>query len=166
MSIKMIAAVGENNELGKNNDLIWHFYKDMQFFRKMTIDKTVIMGSKTFESLPKELDRRVSIVLTSKNLEKYYDVIVYHKMEDILKAYLYSKDEVFIIGGAKLYEQFLPWCDTIYLTEIKASDPDAEVFFPEFNKNEWHRKIIDKQEEKAIKFEHVRYVRKKVKNER
>jgi len=80
MGINIIAAIGKNNELGKDNKLIWKLPKDLRFFKEMTLDKTIIMGRKTFESLPNKLPRRNNVVISSRNLDEYCDVICYHEL--------------------------------------------------------------------------------------
>ena len=164
MSIKIIAAIGENNELGKNNHLIWRLPKDLQFFREITLDNHIIMGRKTLESLPKKLDQRVNVVLSSKNLEQYYDVICYHSLEDVLDYYYLHDDvpDLFVIGGASIYEEFLPYADTMYLTEIKAHDYEADAYFPEINKKDWNINKIDEDVDNNISYVHNKYTRRKI----
>ena len=157
MSISIIAAVGRNNELGKNNDLIWHFKEDMQFFKATTIGATVVMGRKTFESLPKALPKRRNIVI-SKN--KDYIAQGAEVVDSIEKALDITKDEnVFIIGGASVYKAFLPYAKTIYLTEIEADCPDAETFFPVFEKSDYSREILNSSSENGIDFSFVKYTK-------
>ena len=128
--IYMIAAIGQNRELGYKNDLIWHIKVDMKFFRKMTTGHPIIMGRKTFESLPRLLPNREHIVLSHQNLE-IPDVKVYSRKEE-LDAYLNELEEIpFIIGGASLYKMYLLKAKKIFLTEIQESHV-ADVYFPEF----------------------------------
>lgn len=158
MSISMIAAVGKNGELGKNNDLIWHFKEDMQFFRSITVGATVIMGRKTFESLPKALPKRRNIVI-SKNSE--FTAEGAEIVGSVEKAIEEAGDEnAFIIGGASIYKAFLPYAEAIYLTEIDDSCPDADTYFPDFDKNDYIREIISSSEENGTKFSFVKYLKK------
>ena len=157
MNISIIAAVGKNNELGRNNDLIWHFKEDMQFFKATTIGATVVMGRKTFESLPKALPKRRNIVI-SKNKDYIADGA--EVVDSIEKAIEITKGEnVFIIGGASIYKAFLPYAKAIYLTEIDASCPDAQTYFPEFNKDEYLREILNSSGENGINFSFVKYTK-------
>ena len=94
MSISIIAAIGKNNELGKNNDLVWHFKDDMKFFKEATTGNTVIMGRKTFESLPKALPNRRNIVISSNKDYKADGAEVYTSIKAALKAC--KNDEIFI----------------------------------------------------------------------
>lgn len=155
MSISMIAAVGKNFELGKNNDLIWHFKEDMKFFKNTTMGHTVIMGRKTFESLPKALPGRKNIVL-SLNLNYTADSAeVISSVEEAVKL---SKDsEIFVIGGGKVYELMLAYADKIYLTEIEDECKDADTYFPTFDKKLYKREVIASYEVDSIKFSHILY---------
>jgi len=158
MTISIIAAIGKNNELGKGNDLIWHFKDDMKFFKETTTGSTVIMGRKTFESLPKALPNRRNIVISrSRNYSPEGALVV----SDIKKALNEAdSDEVFIIGGGTIYKEFLPLADKLYLTEIDAECPDAEVFFPEFDKKKYKREKLTDFECDGIHFSHILYTKK------
>jgi len=138
--ISMIASIGKNNEIGKNNKLIWHISEDMKFFKDTTMGHVVIMGRKTYESLPGSLPGRKMIVITSKNLDE--EVQSVKDISLVLNEYLNSEEEVFIIGGAKIYFEFLKYAKKLYLTEINAESLDADSYFPKFDKKEWNKKII------------------------
>ena len=138
--ISMIASVGKNMELGKNNNLIWHFKEDMKFFKETTMGHKVIMGRKTYESLPGNLPGREMIVISTKTVDG--DVIVFNDINSIVDKYKNSQEEIFIIGGASIYKEFLPYASKIYLTEICAEDLAADTFFPSFNKDDWNKVII------------------------
>lgn len=154
MNISMIAAVGRNLELGKANDLIWHFKEDMKFFKQTTIGNTVIMGRKTFESLPKPLADRQNIVITNnKNYTAEGADVVFSLDEALEKC---KNENVFIIGGGKIYGEFLPRASKLYLTEINDTCADADTYFPTFDKALYNREIIASYE----KFDHVLYTKK------
>ncbi len=161
-NVTMIAAIGKNNELGKNNDLIWKFKEDMQFFKEQTMGKTMAMGYKTFYSLRggKPLPGRKHIVLTSRNLEENPQIIIVRSLEELLKYIEEYKEEVMIIGGASIYKAMLEYADKLVLTEIDAEDKEADAFFPEFNKEEWNNEILSEHEENNIKYKHLVYKRK------
>ena len=142
MNIAMIAAVGKRLELGKNNDLIWHFKEDMLFFRETTKGATVIMGRKTFESLPKALPGRRNIVITKNTSYKAENAEVVDSVEGALKLAKHD-NSVFIIGGASIYKAFLPFAQKIYLTEIDAVCNDADTFFPAFDKSLYQREVLN-----------------------
>lgn len=157
-NITMIAAIGKNRELGKNNDLIWHFKEDMKFFKSETMGKPIVMGIKTFESLPKLLPGRKHIVLTSKNPELPEEVQIVHSIDDLLEL-VEGYEEVMIIGGASVYSQMLDHSNKLVLTEIDAESP-ADVYFPEFDKSNWDSEVVGEHEEDNIKFKHLVYKRK------
>ena len=140
--ISMISSVGKNGELGKGNKLIWHFKEDMKFFKETTMGHTVIMGRKTYESLPGKLPGREMIVVSTKAVDG--DIQVISSINNIVDKYRDSDEEVFVIGGASIYKQFLPFAKRLYLTEINDVDLDADTFFPKFNKKEWKKTILKK----------------------
>lgn len=161
-NISMIAAVGKNLELGKNNKLIWPIKEDLQFFRSNTLNKPIIMGRKTLESLPRLLPKRKHIVLTTnKQLIADKSIQIYYNLEDVLNYIEKYKEEVMIIGGASIYKQFLEYANKLLLTEISAEDATADSFFPEFDRKEWEKEIISEQEENNLKYKHLVYTRKK-----
>lgn len=155
MKISIIAAVGRNYELGRNNDLIWHFHKDMVFFRETTTGATVLMGRKTFESLPKALPKRRNIVITNDKNYIAEGAEVCHSVDDALE--LCKNDNVFVIGGGKIYQQFIDMADSLYLTEVEAECDDADTYFPTFNKADYSREVLAEHEENGIKFSHILY---------
>ena len=142
-------------ELGKNNNLIWHFKEDMKFFKETTMGHKVIMGRKTYESLPGNLPGREMIVISTKTVDG--DVIVFNDINSIVDKYKNSQEEIFIIGGASIYKEFLPYASKIYLTEICAEDLAADTFFPSFNKDDWNKEIISENVENNIQFKMCLY---------
>lgn len=155
MSVSMIAAVGKNLELGKNNDLIWHFKEDMKFFKDTTMGHTVVMGRKTFESLPKALPGRKNIVISSNAEYQAQGATVVTSVEEALQ--IADNEEIFVIGGGKIYAEFLPYADKLYLTEIDAECADADTYFPQFNKSDYIKKIINYYDIDGVEFYHVVY---------
>lgn len=154
--INIIASVGQNNELGKKGDLIWPIKQDLKFFREKTIGHDVIMGRKTFESLPKLLDNRRHIVLSNKNL-----VIPNAEVRSYIKGLVmdYRDKDAFVIGGESIYRSFLEYAKNIYLTEIDDTCIDADTFFPYFDKSKYNREIIDEEYDNVLdlKYKHVIY---------
>ena len=151
MSFSIIAAIGKNNELGKDNNLIWHLPNDLKFFKETTTGKTIIMGRRTFESLPKMLPGRRHIVL-SKSDDFNDEVLVFHNLEDLLKYFEDSKEELFVIGGASIYKSFLDYADKLYLTEIEASCKEADAYFPDFNKEDFDREVLKENSDNGINY--------------
>lgn len=140
--LKIIVAVGENNEIGVDGDLLWRLPKDMQWFKEKTLGSDVIMGRKTFESFPQKfrpLPNRTNILITrNKDYKANGDVHVFTTIEDALDYALKCKEtEKFIIGGAEIYKQLLPKTTELYLTRVHATFPNADTFFPEINFDEW-----------------------------
>lgn len=159
MKLIMIAAIGKNRELGKDNDLIWHFKEDMKYFREHTTGHTILMGRKTFDSLPKVLPNRHHIVISHSNPELPEEVDLYHSLDALFDAYQDKEEEIYVIGGAQMYAQFLPYADRLLLTEIE-DEGDADVYFPEFHKEDYVQTIESTVEEKGIVFHHVCYDKK------
>lgn len=158
MSYTIIAAVGKNRELGRNNDLIWHLKEDMKFFKEKTTNHKIIMGRKTLESLPKLLPNRHHIVLTSSGLDNP-NIETYKSMKKLLENTKDLNEEIFIIGGASIYKEFIDIADKMYLTEIDEECNDATVYFPYFDKKEWTREIISDIKEDNISYKHILYKR-------
>jgi dihydrofolate reductase len=134
MTVSIIVAIGENNAIGKNNQLLWRMPNDLKHFKEVTSGRTIIMGRKTFDSVGKPLPRRRNIVVTRQDITIPGCEVV-KSVEDGL-ALCKDDDEVFIGGGAEIYKQALHLTDRIYLTIIHKSF-DADTFFPEINKQEW-----------------------------
>ena len=135
-TIKAIVAVDENGAIGRQGDLLCHLPADMRHFKEMTMGHSIVMGRKTFESFPRRpLPGRQNLVITRSAGWQYPGVTVAHSLEQAIA--MAETDTVFIIGGAQIYEQFLPYCDTCIISRIhKAYDADA--FFPNLDKlKEW-----------------------------
>ena len=160
MELKMIAAVGKNNELGKDNNLIWPIKEDLKFFKNVTIGHTVIMGANTFYSLPKVLPNRTNIVLSQEKTDVPEEVILYNDVNEFLEDYKNKDEIVFVIGGGTIYRLFIDKVDEIYLTEIDAECNDATVYFPNFNKNEFNKEELSSHSENDLNYKHVLYRRK------
>lgn len=132
MKIALIVAMTSQRVIGNHNQLPWHYPEDLRYFKEKTTGHTIVMGRKTFESLRKPLPNRRNIILTSQSLPGCES---YPSKEAFLEAYQAEnpdpQEEIFIIGGAQVYESFLPDADRIYLTLIKKNYP-GDRFFPEF----------------------------------
>lgn len=154
----MIACVGRDGGLGKDNDLLWRFKDDMQFFKQTTLGSTVVMGSKTFRSLGRALPGRKNIVLSRQPGEST-DVIWCQNKDELDRLLLEDEGKKFIIGGASLYSMYLPEAEKIYLTEVDATKP-ADVYFPEFRADDFERKVLKTGETNGVKYEMAEYTRK------
>lgn len=134
--IIMIAAAGEDNSLGKDNDLLWHLPDDFKRFKRLTSGHKIIMGRKTFESFPKPLPNRIHIIVT-RDLDykiSYEDCIVVHSLEEALG--LISNENAYIIGGGEIYKQGEQYSNEIELTRVHSTF-DADTFFPEIDPSVW-----------------------------
>lgn len=135
--ISIICALAENRAIGNNNDLLYHLRADLQRFKALTTGHTVIMGRRTFESLPKgALPNRRNIVLTSNTELQWPNTETFSTLEAALAACT-ADEEVFIIGGASVYRAAFPIADRLCLTHVHATPDEADVFFPEFDDSEW-----------------------------
>lgn len=158
--LSIIAAIGKNNELGYNGGLIWHLPNDLKFFKETTTGKIIVMGKNTFKSLGRILPNRHHVVLSSSDGFPE-EVEVFKDIDSFLNKYKNIDEEIFIIGGALVYSEFIDLCNKLYLTEIDAEFKDATVYFPIFNKDEWDRVVLAKNSDDGINYEHVLYIRKK-----
>lgn len=162
-NLALIAAMGYSNELGLDNRLIWHIPEDLAFYKQMTMGKNIIMGRNTFESMPVNAFKgRNPIVLSTKEVDKYADIICYNKMEDLLKYIENSEEDFMVVGGAKVYEEFLPYVDVMYLTEIYKNF-EADTFFPLVDYRYWDSFKLADHTNEDIPYERNMYVRKKMK---
>lgn len=148
--LNIIAAIGKNRELGKDNKLVFKNKADMQFFKQMTQGQTVIMGRKTFESIGHPLPNRTNVVISRH--EPKGDVIWEQDPQKLFSER--NEKDYFVIGGATLYEQALPYADTLYLTEIDETT-EADCYFPEFDKSKYSKEIL----QRGDNFEIVKYRR-------
>jgi dihydrofolate reductase len=159
--ITMIAAVAENNALGKNNLLLWHLPDDFKRFKSITSNHYIIMGRKTFESFPKPLPNRTHVVITNQKKYKAPEgVIIVNNIQEALKA-AQAEEEIFIIGGGEIYNQFLSLADKIELTHVHASF-EADAFFPSIDLDQWNivaEDFHDIDEKHAISFTYKTYER-------
>lgn len=158
MSLSIIAAVAKNGVIGKDNKLIWHLSDDLKRFKTLTTGHAIIMGRKTFESLPCVLPGREHFVLTgNRNYEAPEAVVLCHTVEELFAEL--PEGENFIIGGAAIYKTLLPYADKLLLTEIE-KDYEGDAYFPEFRKEEW--KLTESEEAEGAEIPHrfVTYVRK------
>ena len=133
--IVMIAAVAENNALGKNNELVWHLPNDFKRFKSLTTGHHIIMGRKTFESFPKPLPNRTHVVITRNKNYTPEGCIVVDSIEKAI-AICPENETNYIIGGGEIYNLGLPLADQLEITKVHHSF-DADAFFPEINADNW-----------------------------
>lgn len=150
-------AVANNSVIGKNNDLPWHFPEDLIHFKKLTLGKTVIMGRKTFESvikrLGKPLPHRKNVLITRQiDYQPPQGVFVFNDL--LLAIQSLSREDIYIIGGAEIFRQALPWCEIAYITYIY-DNYEGDAFFPVIDWSTWEKLA----EEKHEKFSFITYSR-------
>lgn len=155
--ISIVAAIGRRRELGRGNELLWHIPDDLKRFKALTTGHPIIMGRKTFESIGKPLPGRHNIVITRGDWA-HEGATVAHSLEEALEK---AGEDAFVIGGSQIYEQALPFCDTLYLTLIDDEKP-ADAFFPEY---EGMFKEIRREEREwnGLKYAWVDYLAKREK---
>ena len=141
--VTLIAAASENNVIGKDNKLIWHLSDDLKHFKELTKGHFVIMGRKTFESMPKALPNRTNVVITRKLDYKAENAIVVNSMEQALK-HAENDSQPFIIGGGEIYKLAIEDADRIELTRVHTSI-EGDAFFPEINYNLWEEVSSEKR---------------------
>lgn len=160
-NLSLIAAIGQDGELGYNNSLIWKIREDLQFYKNMTMGKNIVMGRKTLESMPlKALEGRHPIVLTSQRLEDCSNIDVFHDLGSLLNYIGDSNKEFMVVGGSSIYEQLLPYVQIMYLTEIKR-EAYADSFFPYINYDEWDITEIGNFLDNSVPYVRNKYVRKR-----
>lgn len=142
----IIVAVGKNNEIGKNNKLLWHIPEDLKNFKKITLNKKVVMGRKTFESIGRPLPNRENIILTRNNdytLDN--EIRIYNDLETLLSEYGNSEEEIFILGGEQIYKEMLDknMITKLYISFIDLESKEADAYFPKINYDDW---ILEKSE--------------------
>lgn len=160
MIISIIVAIADNLAIGKNNDLLWHISEDLKRFKKLTTGHTLIMGKKTFLSLPKgALPNRVNVVITDDKSDNFEGCVMAYSIEDALTKCKPGETECFIIGGGMIYNQFLDIADKLYLTKVHQSY-EADVFFPEIDYSQWKEESSEKFLENDPPYSYHVYSRK------
>jgi len=150
--LNIIACIGLGNELGKDNKLIFHYKEDMKFFKSKTAGMKIVMGRKTFESLPKMLPHRQHIVITKNKDFNVDGVEVFNSIEDFLNEYKNKDNEIFVIGGGQIYSSLLKYCDYMYLTVVNQY-AEADTYFPRYEKYFKQEEIIyECKDFKIVKF--------------
>lgn len=151
----IIAAIGKNRELGHKGQLVFHIAEDMKFFRNTTTNHKIVMGRKTWESLPGKLPERENIVVSRHKIPDADATI--SDLPNFITTHKDSPEEIFIIGGGTIYKEFLPYATSLYLTEIDASAANADVFFPDFDKTKYTKTIIKKGKENDLTYAFTKY---------
>lgn len=146
MQINIIACLDQNGAIGYKNRLLFHIRKDMERFKQLTLNHTIVMGRKTYDSLPHgALPLRRNIVITQQELQ-LENCEIYHSLTDALEKC--TDDIVFIIGGESIYKQCMHLADHLYLTIVDKKMPKADTYFPPINSENWE--IIEKEQHKEM----------------
>lgn len=162
--LSIIVAVAKDNIIGGENKLLWHISEDLKRFRDITTNHTIIMGRKTFESLPKILPNRHHVVIT-RDKDYFVDsdqVTILHNLEEVIDNFKNSEEEVFIIGGGEIYSLLYPHCKKLYLTKVD-NEFEGDTYFPNIDLSEWD--VVSKSDKKInptdnIEFEFIDLIRK------
>lgn len=133
MSISLIVAMSENGAIGKDNRMLWHLPAELAHFKRTTLNKTIVMGRKTYESVGRPLPKRRNVILTSQKQLEIEGCEIVHSVEETVQKY--SDGELMITGGGEIYKLFLPIADTLYVTKVDVKITNADAFFPEIDEN-------------------------------
>lgn len=129
MIISIVAAMTDKGVIGGNNSLLWNIPEDLKHFKQLTLNKPIIMGRKTYESLPDVLPNRPHLVLTSQYIHCPPNVYTMSNAYEAVEFAGRFSEEVFVVGGAQVYEEFLPFADVLYLTKVH-QEFEGDTFFP------------------------------------
>ena len=162
--MNLIVAADKNWGIGKDNKLLVSIPSDMKFFRQETMGKVVVMGRKTLESFPNglPLKNRTNVVLTSDKNYQVKDAVIVHNIDEVLEELKeYDDDEIYVIGGGKVYEELLPYCDVAHVTKIDFAF-EADTHFPNLDEDpEWEiTAASDEQTYFDLEYTFVKYERK------
>lgn len=159
--LSLIAAIGKNRELGKGNKLLFRISDDMRFFKEITLGHKVLMGRKTWESLPGKLSDRRNIVISKNDVPGADEVI--HDLPSFIREYQNSSEEIFVIGGGMVYFETLRYAKNVYLTEVDAEDREADAFFPDFDRSQYEKMMIEEGVDGGLKYTISKYQKKEEK---
>lgn len=157
--ISIIAAVSDDMGIGKDNDLLWHLPEDLKRFKRLTTGNTVIMGRRTWESLPrKPLPNRRNVVITDIEGETFQEAEAAYSVEDALEKCRDDR-EIFIIGGGSIYRQFMPRADSLFITHVHRKT-EADIYFPEIDRSIWEEIEKEEHNSEEIPYTYVIYKRR------
>lgn len=153
--ISLIACISQDGGIGQQGKLLWQIPEDMQFFRRTTMGHPVVMGGKTYASIGRALPGRENIVLAHHQPDD--PQITWFDDSSALMEYVQRQaGEVMIIGGATLYQMFLPLAATLYLTEVAATKP-ADTYFPSFDRQRYHAEVLQSGNYESVPYRIVKY---------
>lgn len=161
MPVTLIAAVSANNVIGKDGGIPWRLLKDMKHFKELTLGKVVVMGRKTYESIParfRPLPERVNVVLTRQRDYNPEGCVVLHNVGEVLAKFPLNKHDLMIAGGSSVYKAFLPYANFMELTRV-GFEVEGDTFFPDFDENAWKEDVYEEWRKVAPVYgtpEHIR----------
>jgi len=159
MQVILVAAIGENGEMGHNNELLWHLPGDLPRFKTMTMGSPIIMGRKTYDSIGRALPGRLNIVLSENKSWQAEGVSIASSLEGALElAKAEDTGKAFVIGGGQIYKLFLPYATHMEITEV-FDTPVADTYFPNFSSTEFHEVTREKNLDHDPQFDYVSYRR-------
>lgn len=132
--LSIIVAYDEMMAIGKENQLLWHIKEDLAFFKETTLNHTIVMGRKTYESIGRPLPNRKTIVLSNQSTRM--EGVQVCTLEEVLKLYEKSDEEVFVCGGAEIYRQFLPYVQKMYISHVRGKH-EADTYFPKWDQKKF-----------------------------
>lgn len=140
--ISLIVAMDENRLIGKDNQLPWHLPQDLAYFKRMTMNHKIVMGRKTYESIGRPLPGRENIILTRNRSYKMDGCKVLHSIEEILELSKNTDENIFVIGGAEIFKEILPYSDRLYMTHIHHNF-EGDTFFPQLKDTDWETVSVE-----------------------
>lgn len=153
--LSIFVAVDEKRAIGKDNKLLWHIPEDLKRFKELTSGHAVIMGENTYHSIGRPLPNRTNIVMTLDTNLTLPGCFVVHSLEEALSvAREHETEEIFVMGGASIYKQFLPITERLYLTLVKG-EHDADTFFPDYSE---FTKIISEKKEDNGEYQYIYFI--------
>ncbi len=158
--LSIIVAIGAQNEIGQSGAMPWHLPEDLKHFKQLTLNHTILMGRRTFESLPGVLPKREHIIITNDSAfqNDHPRVRISHNLEEELRKAQNTEEEVFVIGGGQIYQQALPMAQRLYLTLVHQTFLQADTFFPTIDFTLWQEiERSPEMEENHIPYEFVTY---------
>ena len=159
--ISIISVVGRNLEIGRKGDLAFKGKGELPYFKRVTMGHKVLMGLNTYRSLPKRLEGREYYVASLEEFEAPEWVNKIRNFIKFLEEQQGSEEEFMVIGGGQIYKLALPYASKLYLTEVDASESEADVFFPEFDKSEWKKELVGEGEyDDGLKYRRYIYEKK------
>ena len=158
-NISLIVALAKNNVIGLNNTLPWHLPEDLKHFRALTTGHHIIMGRKTYESLGRLLPDRTTVIVTRNNDYQVDGALIAHSLDAAI-ALCENDDEVFVIGGAELYQVGIKLANKLYITELELGVP-GDAYFPAYDVAEWQESSREAHTSaQGLLFSYITYIRK------